>query len=72
MGQFLHGSDRTTAALRRMIQHNQESIARLAARYDLNAKTVAKWRRRITVEDAKMRPLVESAMASLVRRKSLR
>lgn len=41
MGQILHGSARTTAALRRTIQHSQESIARLAARYDLNAKTVA-------------------------------
>ena len=56
MGQLLHGSARTTAALRRTIQHSQESIARLAARYDLNAKTVAKWRKRTTVEDARMGP----------------
>jgi transposase InsO family protein len=56
VGQLLHGSARTTAALRRTIQHSQESIARLAARYDLNAKTVAKWRRRTTVEDARMGP----------------
>ena len=56
MGQLLHGSARTTAALRRTIQHSQESIARLAARYDLNAKTVAKWRKRTSVEDAPMGP----------------
>jgi transposase InsO family protein len=56
MGQLLHGSARTTAALRRTIQHSQESIARLAQRYDLNAKTVAKWRKRTTVEDAQMGP----------------
>jgi transposase InsO family protein len=56
MGQLLHGSARTTAALRRTIQHSQESIARLAARYDLNAKTVAKWRKRTGVEDAPMGP----------------
>ncbi len=56
MGQLLHGSARTTAALRRTIQHSQESIARLAERYDLNAKTVAKWRKRTNVEDAKMGP----------------
>jgi transposase InsO family protein len=56
VGQLLHGSARTTAALRRTIQRSQESIARLAARYDLNAKTVAKWRRRTTVEDAPMGP----------------
>ena len=56
MGQILHGSARTTAALRRTIQHSQESIARLAVRYDLNAKTVAKWRKRTSVEDARMGP----------------
>lgn len=41
MGQLLHGSTRTTAALRRTIQLSQESIARRVGRYDLNAKTVA-------------------------------
>jgi transposase-like protein len=56
VGQLLHGSARTTAALRRTIQHSQESIAHLAERYDLNAKTVAKWRKRTTVEDAPMGP----------------
>jgi transposase-like protein len=56
MGQVLHGSARTTAALRRAIQHSQESLAHLASRYDLNAKTVAKWRKRTTVEDAPMGP----------------
>jgi hypothetical protein len=41
MGQLLHGSARTTAAVRRAIQHSQESIAKLAKRYDLNPKTDA-------------------------------
>jgi hypothetical protein len=36
MGQLLHGSARTTAAVRRTIQHSQESIAAMAKRYDLN------------------------------------
>jgi hypothetical protein len=40
----------------RTIQHSQESIARLAQRYHLNAKTVAKWRKRTLVEDAPMGP----------------
>lgn len=56
MGQFLHGSARTTAALRRTIQNSQESLTRMASRYDINAKTVAKWRKRTTVEDAPMGP----------------
>lgn len=56
MGQLLHGSARTTEALRRTIQHSQESIARSAARYDLNAGTVAKWRSLTFVEDAPKGP----------------
>jgi transposase InsO family protein len=56
MGQLLHGSARTTAALRRAIQNSQESLTRMAQRYDLNAKTIAKWRKRTTVDDAPMGP----------------
>jgi transposase-like protein len=46
MGQILHGSARTTAAVRRAIQHRQESLRVLAKRHGINPKTVAKWRRR--------------------------
>jgi hypothetical protein len=44
MGQLLHRSARTTAAVRRALQHSQESIAKLSERYHLNPKTVAKWK----------------------------
>src|SRR5918999_212367 len=56
MGQLLHGSARTTAAVRRAIQHSQENLAKLAARYDLNPKTIAKWKKRSYVHDAPMGP----------------
>ena len=56
MGQILHGSARTTAAIRRAIQHSKESLKALAARYSINPKTVAKWRRRSFVQDAPMGP----------------
>lgn len=56
MGQVLHGSATTTAAVRRAIQHSQESLISLADRYDINPKTVAKWRARETVEDRKTGP----------------
>jgi transposase InsO family protein len=56
MGQLLHGSARTTAAVRRANQHSQESLAKLAKRYDLNPKTVAKWKKRSHVDDAPMGP----------------
>ena len=59
MGQILHGSARTTAAVRRAIQHSQESLRALAQRYDINPKTVAKWRKRTTVHDAPMGPQPE-------------
>ena len=51
MGQVLHGSATTTAAVRRAIQHSQESLRVLARRYGINPKTVAKWKRRTSVVD---------------------
>ena len=51
MGHILHGSGRTTAAVRRAIQQSQESLIILASRYGINPKTVAKWKRRTSVHD---------------------
>jgi transposase len=51
MGQVLHGSATTTEAIRRAIQHSQESLRTLAKRYGINQKTVAKWRERASVAD---------------------
>src|SRR3954466_15389394 len=51
MGQVLHGSARTTAAVRRAIQHSQESLRVLARRHGINPKTVAKWKKRGSVAD---------------------
>jgi hypothetical protein len=56
MGQVLHGSARTTAAVRRTIQQSQESLNTLVERYDINPKTSAKWKRREYVHDAPMGP----------------
>jgi RNA-directed DNA polymerase len=42
--------------VRRAIQDSEESITALAERYDLNAKTVQKWRKRNHVTDAPMGP----------------
>ena len=51
MGQVLHGSARTTEAVRRAIQHSQASLRDLAKRYGVNPKTIAKWRKRTSVAD---------------------
>lgn len=51
MGQILHGSATTTEAIRRAIQHSQESLRQLAKRHGINQKTVAKWKKRTSVSD---------------------
>jgi transposase-like protein len=51
MGQILHGSARTTSAVRRAIQDSQASLRSLAKRYGVNQKTVIKWKQRRSVED---------------------
>src|SRR5215216_528687 len=56
MGQVLHGSARTTAAVRRAIQHSQESLRGLAKRHGINPKTVAKWKKRPSVQDERTGP----------------
>src|SRR3982751_6278836 len=56
MGQVLHGSARTTAAVRRAIQQSQESLRVLAQRHGINPKTVAKWKKRPSVQDERTGP----------------
>ena len=56
MGQVLHGSAKTTHAVRAAIQRSKASIAELAEKYDVNPKTVMKWRQRQSVEDMPMGP----------------
>ena len=51
MGQVLHGGATTTAAIRRAIQHSQESLRSLAKRYGINPKTIAKWKGRNSLQD---------------------
>jgi transposase-like protein len=52
----LHGAARTTPRVRAELQASQESTRALAGRYGLNAKTVAKWRRRSSTADQPMGP----------------
>ena len=56
MGQVLHGCARTTAAVRRALQHSQKSLNELAEHYGINPKTVAKWKKRSFANDAPMGP----------------
>ena len=56
MGQVRHGSATTTHAVRAAIQRSQASIAELSRELGINPKTVAKWRKRQTVDDQKTGP----------------
>jgi transposase InsO family protein len=56
MGQVLHGSARTTEAVRRAIQLREESVRAAAKRYGVSPTTVQKWRRRQITSDARMGP----------------
>ena len=56
MGQVLHGSATTTHAVRAAIQRSKASVQELSQRYGINPKTVQKWRKRGSVEDAPMGP----------------
>lgn len=51
MGQVLHGSATMTEAVRRTLQHSQESLRSLAKRHGVNQKTVARWKKRSSVAD---------------------
>ncbi len=50
---WLHGCARTTEAIRRAIQNSKESIAK---NYNLNPKTIVKWRKRSFTKDAPKHP----------------
>jgi len=56
MGQVLHARATTTQRQRAFIQQSQESLVVVANRLGVNPKTVAKWRKRDSVEDAPMGP----------------
>ncbi|SMB81272.1 integrase catalytic region [Hymenobacter roseosalivarius DSM 11622] len=49
-------------AVRRAIQHSQESLQALATRHGINPKTVAIWRKRPTVQNARMGPTSASTV----------
>ena len=65
MGQVLHGSARTTQAIRRSIQRSQESLQTLAKRHNIDPKTVTKWRKRTTTSDAPMGPKPASTVLTV-------
>ncbi len=56
MGSILHPNAKTTPKIREEIQNSTQSYAVLAKKYHLNIKTVQKWKKAKTVQDAKSEP----------------
>lgn len=56
MGQVLHAKARTTEAIRREILNSKESIAKASVRFNVNPKTIIKWRKREDTKDLPMGP----------------
>ena len=56
MGRIRHGCATTTHAIRAAMQRSQASNAELSRELGINPKTVAKWRKRQTLEDRKTGP----------------
>lgn len=56
MSRKIHGRATTTPVIRKEIQESKETIAKLAKRYNINPKTVIKWKNRTTTKDQKAGP----------------
>ena len=57
MGELLHANAKTTIRVRKEIQESKESLAKLAKKYSLNIKTVARWRKSESVADKPSGPI---------------
>src|SRR5271167_4222808 len=71
MGQVLHRSATTTEAVRRAIQHSQESMRSLARRHGINPKTVAKWKKRESAVDRRTGPSVPRSTVLTVEQEAI-
>lgn len=80
MRQVRYGCATTTHAIRAAVQRSQASTAALSRELGINPKTVAKWRKRETVEDLRTDPKrprssvlseAEESMAVALRRHTL-
>ena len=56
MGYILHGSAKTTPKIRKEIHESKESIVKLAKKYNLNPKTILKWKHRSSFTDKRSGP----------------
>ena len=62
MGSILHANAKTTPRIRQEIQNSTASIALLAKHYNLNPKTVIRWKNADSVSDKKSGPKIHSCV----------
>ena len=66
MGHILHSNAKTTIRIRKEIQDSKQSVIKLAKKYNLNPKTIQKWKHRDSLEDIKSgAKKVRSALSEL-------
>ena len=65
MGHVLHGNATTTPRIRKEIQESMESAPRLARLYNLNVKTILKWKKASGVVDKRAGPAHPKSALSL-------
>ncbi|MBL0686321.1 MAG: IS481 family transposase, partial [Sulfurospirillum sp.] len=57
MSIILHPCAKTTLKIREEIFNSKESLITLAKKYNLNIKTIAKWKKRGTFQDKRSGPI---------------
>jgi len=62
MGSILHANAKTTPRIRQEIQNSTASIALLAKHYNLNPKTVIRWKNADSVSDKKSGPKIRKSV----------
>ena len=72
MGNILHLNAKTTIRIRKEIQESKESVLKLAKKYNLNPKTIQKWKHRVNLEDNKSgAKKVKSVLSDLEEKRKL-
>jgi predicted transcriptional regulator len=57
MGILLHANAKTTPRIRKEIQESLQSAPKLAKRFNLNVKTVLKWKKAASIQDKSSGPI---------------
>jgi transposase-like protein len=71
MGNILHANAKTTPRIRAEIQNSEASIAQLAKHYNLNPKTISRWKNANYVVDKKSGPKVRKSVLSTVEQQAI-